>query len=138
MRLLQGALVTASLLMISAEGSSAQTQLGYLVHQDSSDCLNNDVREPADPSNMNGIVEVTRGNEGKTNLTISMTARPGTTYHFFLKCVRHLGDVKTDDEGTVTAKLSFNTNETGNVLAFDMYPEGAPAGNRFQSTQVKF
>jgi hypothetical protein len=56
----------------------------------------------------------------------------------FLKCVRQLGDIKTQDEGTGSATFEFPTSSVGNVFAFDMYPEGAPAGNKFQSVQVHF
>jgi hypothetical protein len=33
---------------------------------------------------------------------------------------------------------NFGYNSTYHCLRFDMYPEGAPLGNKFQSTQVKF
>jgi hypothetical protein len=52
--------------------------------------------------------------------------------------VRQLGDIKTDDEGIGEAVFTFQTNSTGAVFAFDMYPEGAPAGNKYQSAQVNF
>ena len=60
-----------------------------------------------------------------------------TTYHFFLKCVRILGDVTTGDEGTGSAMFTFPTNSVGNVFAFDVYQEGAPAGNKLQSMTVR-
>ena len=68
----------------------------------------------------------------------SITAKPNTTYHFFLKCIRLLGDIKTWDEGEGQAEFSFSNGESGNVFAFDMYPEGAPPGNKYQSVQVKY
>ena len=52
--------------------------------------------------------------------------------------MRLLGDIKTDDEGIGEAIFTFQTNSVGGVFAFDMYPEGAPAGNKFQSMQVNF
>jgi hypothetical protein len=52
--------------------------------------------------------------------------------------VRILGDIQTFDEGEGQATFTFNTNEVGNVYAFDMYPEGAPPGNKYQSVQVKY
>ena len=52
--------------------------------------------------------------------------------------MRILGDIKTWDEGEGEATFTFDTNETGNVYAFDMYPEGAPPGNKYQSVQVKY
>ena len=81
---------------------------------------------------------VVRNGDGTTSVKIAMTVKPGTTYHFFLKCVRQLGDIKTDDEGIGEALFTFPTNSAGPVFAFDMYPEGAPSGNKYQSVQVKF
>jgi hypothetical protein len=42
---------------------------------------------------------VVRGHDRKTSVKVAITAPPDTTYHFFLKCVRILGNVKIDDEG---------------------------------------
>jgi hypothetical protein len=138
MRLFSSALFGALLVVASAGAGSAQTAPpGYLVQQDLSDCQNSNVHE-GNPSNMGGAVLVNRGADGKTSVKIAVTASRNTTYHFFLKCVRLLGDITTDDEGIADVVLSFTTNEVGNVFAFDMYPEGAPAGNKFQSTQIKF
>ncbi|MGJ4998999.1 hypothetical protein [Bradyrhizobium sp. HKCCYLR20261] len=69
---------------------------------------------------------------------IAMTAKPNTSYHFFLKCVRLLGDIKTDDDGTGMASFDFKASEVGARFAFDMYPEGAPPGEKFQSLPVSF
>jgi hypothetical protein len=107
-----------------------------LVRQDQSDCQNGNVSDQ-DPSLLGGIAYVRRGSDGTTSVKVGITAKPNTSYHFFLKCVRILGDIKTGDEGTGEAEFSFRTNEVGNVYAFDMYPEGAPAGNKYQSVQVK-
>ena len=108
-----------------------------LVRQDFSDCTNSNVPN-VDSPNVAGTVWVTRSNDGNTNVKIALTGTPNTTYHFFLKCVRQHGDIKTGDEGTAISTFSFLTNSAGNVYAFDSYPEGAPAGNKFQSAQVKF
>jgi hypothetical protein len=67
-----------------------------------------------------------------------MTVSPNTTYHFYLKCVRQLGDIKTGDEGTGFATFVFPTSSVGSTYAFDMYPEGAPSGNKFQSVTVSY
>jgi hypothetical protein len=67
-----------------------------------------------------------------------MTARPSTTYHFFLKCVRQITEITTDEEGVANVSFTFPTNLVGAVYAFDMHPEGAPAGDRYQSAQVSF
>jgi hypothetical protein len=34
--------------------------------------------------------------------------------------------------------FAFPTNLAGPVFGFDMYPEGAPAGNKYQSAQISF
>jgi hypothetical protein len=108
-----------------------------LVRQDQSDCTNTTVPS-ADGPNVDGYVAVIRGNDGNTTVKVSMTASPDTTYHFFLKCVRQLGDIKTGDEGLGTAVFTFPTSAAGSSFGFDSYPEGAPAGNKFQSATVTF
>jgi hypothetical protein len=108
----------------------------YLVRQDFSDCTNSNIPNVDSPA-VGGNVWVTRQGD-VTRVQVAMTASPKTTYHFFLKCVRQLGDITTDDEGVANASFSFPTNLAGPVFAFDMYPNGAPAGNKFQSAQVKF
>lgn len=105
-----------------------------LVRQDQSDCQNSTVSG----GGIGGTVWVLRGPDGTTKVKVGITAQPNTKYHFFLKCVRILGDVQTYDEGVGEANFTFATNETGNVFAFDMYPEGAPPGNKYQSVQVKY
>jgi hypothetical protein len=108
-----------------------------LVRQDFSDCSNSNVSDQ-DPSRLGGTVWVTRGADGITRVKVAMTVKPNTSYHFFLKCVRLLGDIKTYDEGEGNAEFEFPTNSVGNAYAFDMYPEGAPPGNKYQSVQVRF
>jgi hypothetical protein len=70
----------------------------YLVRRDKSDCTNSDVPNVDSPL-VAGNVWVTRLRDGNTNVRVAMTAKPSTTYHFFLKCVRQLADIKTDEEG---------------------------------------
>jgi hypothetical protein len=108
-----------------------------LVKQDESDCTNTTVPS-GNPETVGGDLLLIRDNDGNTTVKIAMTVSPDTTYHFFLKCVRQLGDIKTGDEGTATATFTFPTNSVGSTFAFDMYPEGAPLGNKFQSATVKF
>jgi hypothetical protein len=107
-----------------------------LVQRDFSDCSNADVsvRDPA----IGGNVTVDRGADGNTHVRVTLAARPNTTYHFFLKCVRQLGDITTQGDGFAVANFDFPANSAGDVFAFDMYPEGAPLGNKFQSAQVNF
>jgi hypothetical protein len=115
----------------------AQTVEVPLIRQDLSDCTNTNVNSN-NPSLIGGTIWVVRGPNNVTSVKVAMTAKPNTTYHFFLKCVRLLGDIPTQDEGEATATFEFPTNAVGPVFAFDMYPEGAPPGNKYQSVQVKF
>jgi hypothetical protein len=137
------ALLCAVLLTSTAVAATPQTALqpvgdpveAVLVRQDFSDCQNGNVDpNPIEPG---GVAVLQRLNDGTTGVKVAITAKPNTKYHFFLKCVRILGDIQTGDEGTGEALFTFRTNEIGNVIAFDMYPEGAPAGNKYQSAQVK-
>lgn len=107
-----------------------------LIQQDQSDCTNSTVKD--DPDRLRGgEIRVTQGNDGNTTVQVSITVAPNTTYHLYLKCVRQLGDIMTGDEGTGTATFVFATASVGSTFAFDMYPEGAPSGNKFQSLTVK-
>jgi hypothetical protein len=136
--------------MISALAQTAAIQAGaaappmpanerqaYLVRLDQSDCSNSNVPNTDSPA-VGGNVWLSRGSDGNTTVQVAMTVSPNTTYHFFLKCVRQLGDIKTGDEGTGFATFTFPTNSVGASYAFDMYPEGAPPGNKFQSATVNF
>jgi hypothetical protein len=120
-----------------SQGPSGSTAEVSMVRQDQSDCTNSDVNGN-DPSRIGGTAWVVRQPDGKTAVKVAITALPNTVYHFYLKCVRQLGDIKTQDEGEGIATFEFPTNTTGAIYAFDMYPEGAPPGNKFQSVQVKF
>ena len=114
------------------DGPEVQVEL---VRQDFSDCANSNVKSV--PETSGGTAWVARNNDGTTTVKVAITAAPNTTYHFFLKCVRILGDIRTADEGEGGGLFTFPSNLVGNAFAFDMYPEGAPAGNKFQSVQVK-
>ena len=121
----------------AARAQSADQRLVYLVRLDQSDCTNSNVPNKDSPD-VDGLVTVIRGSDGNTTVKVAMTASSNTTYHFYLKCVRQLGDITTGDEGVGTASFTFPTNSTGATYAFDMYPEGAPPGNKFQSATVSF
>ena len=112
--------------------------LTYFVRQDFSNCLNSDVKaEP--PAVLGGEAMVTLRDGGKTEVDVRLVkAAPNTTYHVFLKCHYLLGDIKTDETGHGNNTFFFPTSDSGSVFAFDMYPDGAPSGNKFQSTQVSF
>jgi hypothetical protein len=140
MRLVSSALLAVLPVVASAGVALAQSSVspGVLVQQDFSDCQNSDVRQTTPPTTMGGAILVSRGSDGNTTVKVALTAARNTTYHFFLKCVRQLGDIQTSEEGVAEVSFSFPTSEAGNVFAFDSYPDGAPAGNKFQSTQIKY
>ena len=124
-------------LSLSASAQTAPVVSVGLIQQDSSDCLNSTVKD--DPNRTRGgKIWVTRNSNGTTNVRVGMTVTPNTTYHFYLKCVRQLGDIRTDDDGIGLASFDFQTSSVGSTYAFDMYPEGAPSGNKFQSVTVSF
>jgi hypothetical protein len=121
----------------TAPPMSANERQVVLVKQDESDCTNTTVPS-GNPETVGGDLLLTRGTDGNTTVKIAMTVSPDTTYHFFLKCVRQLGDIKTGDEGSGNAVFVFPTASVGATFAFDMYPEGAPPGNKFQSATVSY
>lgn len=108
-----------------------------LVRQDFSDCSNANVSD-SDPSRVGGTALVVRASDAITHVLVNLASRPNTTYHFFLKCIWLLGNLTTGDEGSGTALFQFRTESAGDIFAFDMYPEGAPPGDKFQSVQVNF
>jgi hypothetical protein len=125
-----------AVVLAAGEPAAAQKATSVpLVLQDFSDCTNANVPTPAGAP-QNGMVFITRNAYGSINLKIGITVQPDTTYHFFLKCVRLLDDIKTGDEGVGEALFTI-AGTVGAVFAFDMYPEGAPAGNKYQSMQVR-
>src|SRR5882762_10081749 len=97
-----------------ASGSAAaQTVVqAPLVLQDFSDCQNGNV---SDPSGLltKGTVFLVKNTDGSINLKVGITLVPNTTYHFFLKCVRILGDITTGDEGTGNGIFTIPPNTVG-------------------------
>jgi hypothetical protein len=122
---------------VSQSPSDANQKQVLLVRKDSAECSGSDVPNVDSPL-AGGNVVVTRLNDGTTSAEVAMTAKPNTTYQFFLKCVRRLGDITTDDEGVAIVRFAYPTSSVGNTYAFEMHPEGAPPGNRYQSAQVAF
>jgi hypothetical protein len=136
-RLASVVLLCGFAIVLAVKPASAQLATSVpLVLQDFSDCSNANVPTPAG-SPQNGTVFIVRNTDGSINLKVGITVQPDTTYHFFLKCVRLLGDIKTGDEGIGEALFTIPAGTVGSVFAFDMYPEGAPAGNKYQSMQVQ-
>jgi hypothetical protein len=122
---------------ISAAGQSGSSDSISLIQQDFSDCTNSTVKDNPDRTR-GGEISVTRNADGTTTVKVGMTVTPDTIYHFYLKCVRQLGDITTDDGGIGLASFQFQTSSAGSVYAFDMYPDGAPSGNKFQSLTISF
>ena len=107
-----------------------------LVRQESSDCLNADVVD--DPSDRSGKLRVSRRPDPRTHVEVNLAMLPNTTYHLFLKCGQLLGDVTTQADGFAVASFVFENSLVGNVFAFELYPEGAEPGDRYESVQVDF
>ena len=127
-----------AVVLTTSSPAAAQSAIVSLVLQDFSDCTNANVNDDNKILTRGQVSVVRNTDNGTTAVKIGITAKPDTTYHFFLKCVRLLGDIKTDDEGIGETVFTFQTSSVGPVFAFDMYPEGAPAGNKYQSVQVHF
>jgi hypothetical protein len=119
----------------AAPGTREPAVQVFLIRQDSSDCTNSDV-VATDPSLIGGTAWVVRNPDGKTSVTLAITAKPNTTYHVYLKCGGQLGDITTEDEGQGVATFSFTTSPTGEAYALEMHPEGAAANSKYQSVKV--
>jgi hypothetical protein len=65
----------------AARAQSASRRDVYLVRLDQSDCTNSNVPNKDTPD-VDGLVTVTRGDDGNTTVKIAMTASSNTTYHF--------------------------------------------------------
>jgi hypothetical protein len=122
---------------MASAGASAQEAWGYLVRQDFSDCQNQNVNA-SNPNMISGTIGAVRNNGGGLSVKVGITGSVNTRYNFYLKCVRQLGIIKTDDEGSGVEVFDIPAGDVKPIITFDMYPDGAPAGNKFQSTQVKF
>ncbi len=112
----------------------------YLVTKDSLSCTNDDVA--ANPSNVIGAVTVFLIQSGPAKGKAKVVARingaaTNTTYHFFQKCIRSLSDITTDGSGDGAGIFNLPA-VSGAFLAFEMFPEGSPAGNKYQSVRMSF
>jgi hypothetical protein len=129
--------LSAAAQALRQEPSQLNQRQVYLVRKDEADCTGSDVPNVDSPL-VGGTIWITRLPDGKTGVQVAMTARPSTTYRFFLKCVRQLAEITTDEEGVANVAFDFPTDLVGAVYAFDMYPDDAPAGSKYQSAQVSF
>jgi len=116
--------------------AQVDTRGALLIKRDFSDCSNSDVSRNDTP--VGGYLTVDRGADGITHLRVDMLGKPNTTYHLFLKCVQLIGDITTQAEGYAIANFDFPTGWAGDTYAFDMYPEGAPLGDKYQSVRIDY
>jgi hypothetical protein len=133
---------SATFAIFASSAAPAQTQSyhlegrGSLVRQDQSDCNNGNVNSN-DPSRIGGRISISQTSAGATTAAVEITrGTPNTSYNFYWKCQRQLGTVQTNGRGVGTASFQFQA-QAGQLLTFDMYPNGAPAGNKYQSVQIR-
>jgi hypothetical protein len=105
----------------------------FLIRQDFSDCNNSNVNAN-NPSLIGGVAWVLRQQNGSTTAKVAITGTPNTTYNLYHKCVAQIGTITTEDEGVGSGVVQFQTNP--GTVTFDMYPNGAPSGNKFQSVPI--
>ncbi len=136
--------VLVLLLAIALIGSSSQllaadnVKVG-LVRLDFSDCVNSDVAgiAAANPDLVGGFINVHLEEEGKLLIIVHLKdGTPETVYNVHLKCIGYIGDLYTNPMGVGNAIFMVPSDYVGPVFAFDMYPPGAPLGNKYQSVQV--
>ena len=123
---------------LSSSADPVQNGLSVaLVRKDfTADCYNGEVTT-TDLSTIGGSVYLVRSN-GAISASVSIShGTPNTSYDFYLKCVRGLGSVVTNGDGAGSGVFQFGPGDVGPVFGFDMYPSGAPLGNKFQSVQAK-
>ena len=108
-----------------------------LVRQDEGSCTNDNV---ADTGSAVLAGSATVSPETSTTTTAALRlagATPNTSYHVYLKCFRQLGMMRTDANGNAGRTFDFPTDAVGAVIAFEIFPEGAPPGTKLQSLAVK-
>jgi len=135
--MLVGTTIATTAQFIAHKPTDPNQRQVVLVRQDTSDCSGRDVPNVDSPQ-VSGTIWATRLFDGSTGVKVAVTAKPNTIYHVTLKCVRPIGDIKTDDEGIGNLSLVFPTNLAGAEYSFELAPDNPPAGSRFQSAQVSF
>jgi len=108
-----------------------------LVRRDAAACAADNV-STSDSSVTGGSVTAFRRSNGATEVALHLTGAttPSTNYEVHLDCVRKLGTIKTDDKGNGAGSFDFTPDTAGQAFGLEIYPEGASAGNVFQSLQV--
>jgi hypothetical protein len=121
----------------SLPSTALRGKTAYIVRRDFSNCTNDDVK--ASPSTVGGAVSVFRLRDNTAVSVVRLFGvSPGINYQFFHKCDRELGMIASDARGFGSASFPIGVGTSESVLTFDMYPQGAPAGNKFQSVKMSF
>lgn len=107
-----------------------------MIKQDQADCTNSQVKDDSSVTS-GGLVWLVQNKDGSTDVKVTISASPQTTYNLYLKCNRGLAVIKTDERGMGEAKFKIPAGGAPKVFAFDMYPSNAPPGDKYQSMQIK-
>ncbi len=137
---------TYSYTILARDGSACPVQLPLsttsavtvaLVRQDEGSCANENVSD-APPANVGGSVTISRETEISTSAGIKLAGvKPNTSYKIILKCVRQLGTLRTDAEGSGGRTVDFPADSAGPAYAFELAPEGDALGGKLQSLTLK-
>jgi hypothetical protein len=136
-----GAIVPST---VSAQtgGNSAPTKIVDLFRQDFADCVNSNVVQSRSPDRRKseGAMRVTKSEfDGKLFVEATLLfGTPNTKYNIFLKCHQKIGELFTNNNGLGKSVSLIPLSAVPAIFAFDIYPDGAPLGNKFQSGQIKF
>ncbi len=108
-----------------------------LVRQDEGSCTNDNVADTGSAV-LAGSATVSRETSATPTAAIRLAGTtPNTSYHVYLKCFRQLGMIRTDAAGNAGRTFQFPTDAVGAVIAFEIFPEGAPPGTKLQSLAIK-
>ncbi len=108
-----------------------------LVRQDEGSCSNETVVDNGLAA-IGGSVTVSPESSIATIAGIRLAGvSPNTSYRIYLKCGRQLGTLRTDASGNAGRTVDFPTDAAGAVYAFELFPEGAPAGSKLQSLSLR-
>lgn len=109
----------------------------YLVRRDEeSNCTNDGAQ--ATQANVGGSVTVFFVDKHKALAVVRLTdVSPGTLYRFDQKCIRKLGNVKSDLSGKGVGTFEFFPRRSRGI-AFIMASRGEPEGDRYQSVPLAF
>ncbi len=108
-----------------------------LVRQDSESCSNDNVSD-AGQAPVKGSVTVFPVTYNTMSAGVKLAGvSPNTTYRVFLKCVRQLGQLRTDAEGNGGRTFNYLTETASPSYGFEIIPDGAEAASKLQSLTLK-